>query len=144
MAKFLGDASTDTTVAIRCILGRNALIANEGPARANTSPIAGRIAKMTDDNGEPEEEAVFTKADMVAAVEEMRAKCEAIARQEGISTEWSSTAARRIADRIRALREWTDKQCNDCGYPLGDEPVFLGGVWFCATCNPAISPYYGQ
>ena len=30
------------------------------------------------------------------------------------------------------------------GYPLGDKPVFLGGVWFCATCNPAISPDYGR
>jgi hypothetical protein len=31
-----------------------------------------------------------------------------------------------------------DRQCADCGYPVGDKPVFLGGVWFCATCNPAI------
>ena len=31
------------------------------------------------------------------------------------------------------------RQCADCGYPLGDKPVFLGGVWFCATCNPALS-----
>ena len=32
-----------------------------------------------------------------------------------------------------------DRHCADCGYPVGDKPVFLGGVWFCATCNPAIS-----
>ena len=31
------------------------------------------------------------------------------------------------------------RQCADCGYPLGDKPVFLGGVWFYATCNPALS-----
>ena len=30
------------------------------------------------------------------------------------------------------------RQCADCGHPLGYNPVFLGGVWFCATCNPAI------
>ena len=34
-----------------------------------------------------------------------------------------------------------DRQCADCGYPVGDKPVFLGGVWFCATCNPAISHF---
>ena len=28
-----------------------------------------------------------------------------------------------------------DRQCADCGYPVGDKPVFLGGVWFCATCK---------
>ena len=37
-----------------------------------------------------------------------------------------------------ALDKLDDRQCADCGYPLGDKPVFLGGVWFCATCNPAI------
>jgi len=43
-----------------------------------------------------------------------------------------------------ALDKLDDRQCADCGYPLGDKPVFLGGVWFCATCNPAISPDYGR
>jgi hypothetical protein len=38
-----------------------------------------------------------------------------------------------------ALDQWDNRQCADCGYPVGDKPVFLGGVWFCATCNPAIS-----
>ena len=37
-----------------------------------------------------------------------------------------------------------DRQCADCGYPVGDKTVFLGGVWFCATCNPAISPLVGD
>ncbi len=37
-----------------------------------------------------------------------------------------------------ALDRLDDRQCADCGYPLGDKPVFLGDVWFCATCNPAI------
>jgi hypothetical protein len=36
-----------------------------------------------------------------------------------------------------ALDQLDDRQCADCGYPVGDKPVFLGGVWFCATCNPA-------
>lgn len=39
----------------------------------------------------------------------------------------------------KALDQWDKRQCADCGYPLDDNPVFLGGVWFCATCNPAIS-----
>ena len=38
-----------------------------------------------------------------------------------------------------ALDQCDNRQCADCGYPVGDKPVFLGGVWFCATCNPAIS-----
>lgn len=38
-----------------------------------------------------------------------------------------------------ALDQWDNRQCADCGYPVGDKPVFLGGVLFCATCNPAIS-----
>ena len=38
-----------------------------------------------------------------------------------------------------ALDKLDDRQCADCGYPLGEKPVFLGGVYFCAICNPAIS-----
>ena len=44
-----------------------------------------------------------------------------------------------------ALDRWDetkdDRQCADCGHPLDNKAVFLGGVWFCATCNPAISPW---
>jgi hypothetical protein len=43
-----------------------------------------------------------------------------------------------------ALDQWDNRQCADCGYPVGDKPVFLGGVWFCATCNPAISHLGGD
>ena len=44
------------------------------------------------------------------------------------------------ADAYSAALDKLDvRQCADCGYPLGDKPVFLGGVWFCAICNPAIS-----
>jgi hypothetical protein len=45
-----------------------------------------------------------------------------------------------IVDALERLEgEVRTSQCADCGYPLGDRPVFLGGVWFCAACNPAIS-----
>lgn len=52
--------------------------------------------------------------------------------------EWSSQAnSLRWFDAIR--EKFPAPQCADCGYPLDNKPVFLGGCWFCSVCNPAIS-----
>ena len=60
----------------------------------------------------------------------------ALMRKEAYELRQMMQAALRV---VHAADQWDNRQCADCGYPVGDKPVFLGGVWFCATCNPAIS-----